>query len=62
MFQLLKSLDLRSIMLRQLPQALFSIVIVERFFHLGSFTFECILFLSIWYATDFLFGIVKKYV
>jgi hypothetical protein len=52
MYTLLRSLQLRQLLLEQLPTVSASLIIAELFYKFHSFTLECMAFLATWFALD----------
>ena len=52
MYTLIQSIPIRHLLLEQLPVAAASLLIAELFYKFGSFTLECVAFLSTWYVLD----------
>ena len=52
MYTLIQSIPIRQLLLEQLPVVFASLLIAELFYKLGSFTLECVAFLSTWYVLD----------
>jgi hypothetical protein len=51
-YTLIHSLPLRQLILEQVPALAASLIIAERFYKFGSFTLECLAFLTTWYLLD----------
>ena len=52
MFELIRSVPLRQLLVRQAPALAGSLVIAELFYKFGSFTLECLGFLVTWFVLD----------
>jgi hypothetical protein len=52
MFQLVKTLTIPQLLIRQMPTLMVSFVIAELFYKFHSFTLECAAFLATWFALD----------
>jgi hypothetical protein len=52
MFQLIRSLTLQQLLVRQVPALLASFAIAELFYKFHSFTLECGAFLLTWFVLD----------
>jgi hypothetical protein len=52
MYQLLRQLPTRQLLMRQLPSFLAAFVIAEMFYKFHSFTLECAAFLVTWFVID----------
>lgn len=48
MIHLFKTLQIRNLLISQLPAIALSMVFVEAFVKLGSFTLECLVFFCLW--------------
>jgi hypothetical protein len=51
-YALIHSIRLRQLILEQLPALAASLIIAEQFYRFGSFTLECLAFLTTWYLFD----------
>lgn len=64
MYALFRSLQLRQIVIEQLPAIAGAMAIAEFFYKFGSFTLECLAFLATWFVIDlclsFLSGAVRR--
>ena len=52
MYQLVRTLSIRQLLLEQLPAFTTSLIVAELFYHFHSFTLECMAFLGTWYVAD----------
>jgi hypothetical protein len=60
MFTLARTLPVKSLLLEQAPPLVVSIVIAELFYKLGSFSLECLAFLTTWFLLDWAFTSVSQ--
>jgi hypothetical protein len=51
-FQLIRSMTARQLLVRQVPAFSISLVIAELFYKFHSFTLECAAFLATWFVLD----------
>jgi len=52
MHRMIKTMERRELLARQLPLGTSALVTAELFFRFHSFTLECLAFLATWYALD----------
>lgn len=52
MYTLIQAIPVRHLLSEQLPVAAASLLIAEVFYKFGSFTLECVAFLSTWFLLD----------
>ena len=52
MYQLLRELPTKQLLIRQLPSFLVAFLIAEMFYKFHSFTLECAAFLVTWFVVD----------
>jgi hypothetical protein len=50
MYSLIRSVRARQLILTEAPSAVLSLLIAELFYKFGSFTLECMAFLTTWFA------------
>lgn len=55
MFDLMRSLTVRDLLVREAPQLSLSFLLAEMFYKFHSFTLECIAFLVTWYVLGFVY-------
>lgn len=60
MNDLINSLGFKTLLFKQVPIIGFSMLIIELFIKLGSFTLECLVFFSLWYILDKMVEMIRE--
>jgi len=60
MYSLLKNIELKTILMSETPGLGLAIILSEVFYKFGSFTLECLAFLSTWYLLSFSLNFINN--
>jgi len=60
MFTLVRMVSFRSLLVRQAPTLVASLIVAEIFYKFGSFTLECLAYLATWFVLDGVAALIER--